>query len=92
MLRTKQREEAELTPYPYKLIDETCDILKNEECQMSYSDVEVRITVRVNGERVGRRKIKRSHVLSLDDGRELLDDTYSAVDSLANELRIKAGV
>ena len=59
---------------------------------MSYSDVEVRISVRVNGERVGRRKIKRARVRNLEDGRQLLDDTYSAVDSLADELRIKIGV
>jgi hypothetical protein len=56
-----------------------------------YSDVEVRISVRVDGERVGRRKVKRARVRSLDDGRELLDDTHSAVDSLASELRDLAG-
>lgn len=58
---------------------------------MSYRDVEVRISVRVEGERVGRRKITRRRVRSLDDGRELLEDAHAAVDSLADELRYKAG-
>lgn len=56
-----------------------------------YSDVEVRVSVRVNGERVGRRKVRRASVNSLDDGRQLLDDTHVAVDSLASELRDLAG-
>jgi hypothetical protein len=53
---------------------------------MARNGVEVRISVRVDGRRVGRRKIKRS-VSSLNDGRELLDDTHVAVDALADELQ-----
>ncbi len=54
---------------------------------MARNGVEVRISVRVDGKRVGRRKIKRSSVRSLSDGQELLDDTHTAVDALADAVQ-----
>lgn len=58
---------------------------------MSYQNVEVKVTVKVNGERVGRRKVTREQVSSLEDGRQLLAATQTAVADLALELRRKVG-
>ncbi len=59
---------------------------------MSFDNVEVKVTVKVNGERVGRRKVTRTSVSSVQDGRSLLNDTHRAVDALAGELRARVGV
>jgi hypothetical protein len=59
---------------------------------MSFSNVEVKITVKVDGQRVGRRKITRDRVSSLEDGAQLLSITQTSVQDLAKELRAKAGV
>jgi hypothetical protein len=59
---------------------------------MSYSNVEVKVTVKVDGERVGRRKITFDRVSSLQEGMNVLHETQGAVADLARELRVKAGV
>lgn len=60
---------------------------------MAYNNVEVKITVKVDGKRVGRRKITFDTVGDLQDGQWLLaETTNAAVVDLAQELRVKAGV
>ena len=57
---------------------------------MSY-DAKVTITVQVDGEKVAKRKIKRT-VGNVESGRVLLGEVHGAVDALASQLRAQAGV
>jgi hypothetical protein len=57
---------------------------------MSYN-TEVKITVKVDGQKVAKRTLT-ADVGSLGDGQRLLRDTNEAVFGIANELRTKAGV
>lgn len=59
---------------------------------MSYSNVEVKITVKVDGQRVGRSKVARERVGSVADGRSLRNAVHDEVDLLATKLARKAGV
>lgn len=54
-------------------------------------NVEVKITVKVDGKRVARRKLQRP-VNSLEDGAKLLHQAHNAVDAIAHDLRNQAGV
>ena len=57
-----------------------------------YNNVEVKITVKVDGKRVGRKKLTAASVSSLREGQVLRDRSMAAVAELANELRVKVGV
>lgn len=59
---------------------------------MAFRNVEVKITVKVDGERVGRRKVSAKQVGSLEDGAQVLLRSQQAVTDLADELRAKVGV